>query len=72
MYISQIQMLCNKRSAVFQVTSERGLVPFLKTYLPDKLKNILNIIAIQEVVSSIRQTKKHDDWINEFCDKYGI
>jgi hypothetical protein len=65
-------LLCDKRSAVFQVNPERGLVPFLKTYLPDNLRNILNVVTIQEVVSSIRQAKKHDDWINEFCDKYGI
>ncbi len=65
-------LVCDERSAVFQVNSNRGLVPFLKNYLPDNLKRILNIITIQEIVEKIKQSKKHEDWIDEFCNKYGI
>jgi len=65
-------LLCDKRSAVFQVSEKRGLVPFLRTFLPNELKYSLDIVTIQEVVDKIRQSNRHNDWIGEFCIKYGI
>jgi len=65
-------ILCDKRSAVFQVTEDRGLIPFLKTFLPKHLKNALHVLTIQDVVKNIKATGRHDDWIGEFEEKYGL
>ncbi|MGB4031256.1 MAG: hypothetical protein WBK94_03240 [Tenuifilaceae bacterium] len=65
-------LLCDERSAVFEVTPSRGLVPFLRTYLPENLKNAINVLTVQELLSSIKQSGRHNDWVVDFGLKYGI
>lgn len=65
-------LLCDERSAVFQVSPDRGLIPFLKSFLPDTLKSKIHVLTIQNVVKCIRNSGKHEDWIGEFEEKYGL
>jgi hypothetical protein len=65
-------LLCDERSAVFQVSPNRGLIPFLKSFLPDTLKSKLHVLTIQNVVECIRKSRNHGDWIGEFEEKYGM
>lgn len=65
-------LLCDERSSAFEITPERGLIPFLKTFLPENLKSMVHIVTIQEVVDSIERTEVHKDWIEEFGEKYGV
>ncbi len=65
-------LLYDQRNPVFNDKSEQGLIQHLMKLLPDNLKNIFHTITIQDVVKKIRQSNTHDDWIDEFCVKYGI
>jgi hypothetical protein len=68
-------LLSDERSPVFQCRSGeavKGLMPFLYELLPDKLREKVVPISVQELVASIEQYEIHHDWINEFKKKYGM
>jgi hypothetical protein len=48
------------------------LIPLLIEFVPEKYKERVVLITVQEIADSIRQSGKHDDWINEFEIKYGL
>lgn len=50
----------------------RGLIPFLTSLLPETHKPKVKTITIQQVVKSIVDSGRHDSWIEEFKDKYGV
>lgn len=49
-----------------------GLWPFLMKFVPDHQKQNVSRITIQQVVSSIETSGRHEDWIGEFKAKYGL
>lgn len=67
-------LLYDQRNPTFfcgDPTNERGLMPFLNTFVPDHLKDQIHSISIQQIVSAY---KKNGDfsWLNEFEKKYGL
>ena len=68
-------LLSDERSPVFHCDvkeANRGLIPFLLTFVPQKLKGRILSISVQELVSEIQAIRNHNDWINEFKRKYGL
>lgn len=68
-------LLSDERSPVFNYkhgTKIRGLIPLLIEFVPEKYKERVVLITVQEIADSIRKSGKHDDWINEFEIKYGL
>ncbi|MFC1737949.1 hypothetical protein ACFL1G_02735 [Planctomycetota bacterium] len=66
-------LLVDKRNPTFcsGENSQRGLFPFLKSFVPTKLKDRVRMVTVQEVVTTIKDSRKYD-WIIEFQRKYGI
>lgn len=68
-------LLYDERSPVFYYHtggSARGLIPLLFDFVPDKYKDRIVLVTIQEVVYSIERTSRHNDWTNDFKLKYGL
>lgn len=68
-------LLSDARSPVFQCrsgVSEKGLMPFLTSLLPDEIRNRVVSLTTQELVSEIELLSLHQDWIYEFKKKYGM
>jgi len=69
-------LLHDDRNPAFLKTSDSGeiagLWPFLIESIPDKHKQSVGRITIQNLVNSIEDTGTHDDWIFEFKRKYGM
>jgi hypothetical protein len=68
-------LLYDERSPVFNYQNEgkvRGLIPLLIEFVPDKYKDKIVLVTIQELIHSIKSTGRHYDWINEFELKYGL
>ena len=68
-------LLSDARSPVFhcEINGEnKGLMPFLLEFVPNKYKNRIASISIQELVETIKNSKHHQDWISDFEIKYGI
>jgi hypothetical protein len=68
-------LLSDERSPVFNYkhgTKVRGLIPLLIEFVPEKYKDRVVLITVQEIADSIRKSGKHGDWINEFEIKYGL
>ena len=68
-------LLSDERSPVFNYQNGgkvRGLIPLLTEFVPDKYKDRIVLVTIQEIVHSIKSTGRHNDWINEFELKYGL
>jgi len=68
-------ILVDERNPVFKSIGDgpdRGLIPFLSRFLPPEVNNKVKMITIQQVVSAIERTSRHDDWIHSFKNKYGI
>jgi hypothetical protein len=66
-------ILIDKRNPAFQKSNgkeQRGLIPFLTSLIPQKHRNILKVIYIQDVVNILDISKYN--WKNEFLTKYGI
>jgi len=66
-------LLVDKRNPTFSCgkNGERGLFPFLKSFVPDRYKDKVYMVSVQEVVTTIKDSGKHS-WITEFEQKYGI
>jgi hypothetical protein len=65
-------LLYDNRSTVFNYRQGIGLMPFLIELVPGQHKNKVTMISIQELVVEIISTGRHNDWISEFKEKYGI
>lgn len=67
-------VLCDERNPAFHVEGpqgERGLVPLLRSYLPTDLQNRIGVVTVQELVSRIKQSGRHD-WVAQFKSKYAL
>ncbi len=68
-------LLSDERSPVFHCASdglERGLLAFLLKNFPKEYLTKVGAISLQELVSVIKGSDKHKDWIFEFESKYGM
>lgn len=74
-------LLSDARSPVFHCRpmqsegardAKRGLMPFLLQFVPEKHRNRIVSITVQELVKAIQRSKDHQDWIGEFKSKYGL
>jgi hypothetical protein len=52
-------------------SKERGLMPFLTSFVPENLLGRINAISIQQVVAAYHENSSLD-WLNEFESKYGL
>jgi len=66
-------LLVDKRNPTFYCgeNGERGLFPFLATFVPDEQKDKVHMVTVQEVVKAIKDSGEHS-WITDFQQKYGI
>lgn len=64
-------LLSDNRSPTFS-TGDRGLLPFLLNFVPEKYRNRVRQINIQDLVAAIENSGNHDDWIKQFKNKYGM
>ncbi len=68
-------LLSDDRSPVFNYQNGgkvRGLIPLLIEFIPDKYKDRIVLVTIQQIVQEIECSGRHNDWINEFELKYGL
>jgi len=68
-------LLYDERSPVFNYSANgkvKGLIPLLLDFVPEEHKNKIILISVQEVLNSISKYEKHNDWIDEFKNKYGM
>ncbi len=68
-------LLSDARSPVFHcegASVDKGLVPFLLTFVPKQWSHRIIGLSIQELVAEIKKVEKHQDWIGEFERKYGL
>jgi len=67
-------LLCDSRSPTFAYkdrNTNRGLIPFLLSLIPNHLHSKIKVLYIQQVVEAIRETGRHR-WMEEFEKKYGL
>lgn len=67
-------LLCDERSPVFYCDGPqgpRGLMPFLTGLLPEKLRQRICQVTVQELAVEIQASPGHD-WIQDFKFKYGL
>ena len=50
---------------------QRGLMPFLITFVPEAIKSRIHSISIQQIVAAYKETVTAD-WLKEFEIKYGL
>jgi len=68
-------LLSDARSPVFHCEVNgvnKGLMPFLLEFVPNRYKNRITSISIQELIDAIKESNSHQDWIADFEIKYGI
>ena len=53
-------------------TVQGGLWPFLYESIPPRWQNRVGRLSIQSLVKEIQESPKHQDWIYEFKEKYGL
>jgi hypothetical protein len=51
---------------------KRGIFTFLTSMLPTNIRSRVTSINIQELFHGILTSGRHDDWIYEFSEKYGL
>lgn len=66
-------LLYDSRNPTFQSEKSqgRGLIPFLRTFIPEQHQHRFMSITIQEVAAAIKKTQRHP-WITQFEAKYGL
>jgi len=67
-------LLSDERSPVFEYTGDgqtRGLIPFLRSFVPQQYQSSIISLSIQSLVKSIINSGNHE-WIFDFNNKYGI
>lgn len=72
-------LLSDERSPVFHVRPiegaagpERGLVPVLLQLVPEEHRGRVVSVSVQQLVSAVQATGRHDDWLGEYCSKYAM
>ena len=68
-------LLSDERSPVFHCKSdrvERGIMPFLTEFIRAQYRKYIVSISIQELVGHLRTNERHQDWIGDFEEKYGM
>jgi hypothetical protein len=71
-------LLYDERSPVFVrpaaagASTPPGLWTFLAEQAPPSMAGRLHAATIQQVVTAIEQSGKHDDWVGVFKEKYGL
>lgn len=71
----QFILLYDERSPVFHRENngdKRGLIDFLLKFIPHEIISKIHSFSIQSIVTYIKQSGKHADWIKEFEKKYGL
>ncbi len=64
-------LFSDDRSPTFSA-GERGLMPLLLKLVPEKYRDRIGRVSIQDVVKAIKESGNHDDWICLFECKYGM
>lgn len=67
-------LLSDDRSPTFSCKGpygERGLIPLLLKCVPEKVRNRIGQISVQDVVKAIESSPQHE-WIGQFKLKYGM
>jgi POLQ-like helicase len=64
-------LLYDARNPIFMGTGH-SLLPTLIAQVPPRLHERVKALSIQQVVAAIRASGRHDDWIGEFAEKYGL
>jgi POLQ-like helicase len=64
-------LLHDQRNPVFYGPDERGLMPFLLTFVPQKLQTRVHAVTIQQVVAGYAECGGMD-WLGAFEEKYGM
>lgn len=73
-YKRPFTLLFDDRNPAFIAQGEagdRGLVPFLMTFVPEHLKTSIILLPMADVVEKIRTSGRHP-WVVEFAKKYGL
>lgn len=68
-------LLSDARSPVFNYTvgeKTKGLIPLLIEFVPEKYRDRIVLITVQEVLESLKNSGGHNDWIKKFEKKYGL
>jgi hypothetical protein len=69
-------LLHDERNPAFLRLSKNGkksgLWPFLTGSIPSQYASRIARITIQQLTEAIERTRRHQDWIDEFKEKYGI
>ncbi|HZJ02723.1 MAG TPA: hypothetical protein VFE20_03420 [Thermoleophilia bacterium] len=68
-------LLSDERSPTFFThgpKGDRGLIPFLLGLVPEHLRHHVAAVSVQDVVKTAARTGRHDDWVTEFAQKYGL
>ena len=67
-------LLYDQRNPTFYCggsNGERGLIPFLLTFVPEEIRSRLHAISIQHVITTYNELGE-SDWIKEFEQKYAL
>jgi hypothetical protein len=67
-------VLTDDQSPTFQCNGpfgERGLLPFLRSFVPDSLRPYVRQVEIRDIVGAIELFPEHG-WIRDFRSKYGM
>jgi len=51
---------------------QRGLWPFLMSFIPMRLQDRVKRVTIQEIFDLVRGSETHRDWAEKFAMKYGL
>ena len=68
-------LLSDDRSPVFHCEIdgiEKGIMPFLLEFTPEKYKSRIVSISVQSLLKEIKKSGRHSDWVDEFELKYGL
>jgi hypothetical protein len=68
-------LLSDDRSPVFHCAVDgdhRGLMTFLRSFVPPELQPRIVSVSVQALVDAIRASGNHGDWIGAFERKYGL
>jgi hypothetical protein len=71
---SPFVLLSDERSPTFDCPGfqgRRGLLPFLRSLVPEALRSQVVSVSIQQVVAAIKKSGRHS-WVTEFERKYGL
>ncbi len=72
-------LLHDERSPVFHVKPaqaaagpDRGLIPVLLELVPEEHRSRIVSVTVQELVTAVRASGRHKDWLGSYCEKYAV